>query len=78
MDDRLKKQLEFVLYVLYYTKVSYRTKVIESLYELPLDRSIREEMIESILKNLVSKFFSEEDSKDVYDQLIGLIEKFYR
>lgn len=73
-----KKQLEFVLYVLYYTKVSYRTKVIESLYELPLDRSIREEMIESILKNLVSKFFSEEDSKDVYDQLIGLIEKFYR
>ena len=64
--------------MLYYTKVSYRTKVIESLYELPLDRSIREEMIESILKNLVSKFFSEEDSKDVYDQLIGLIEKFYR
>lgn len=67
-----------MLYVLYYTKVSYRTKVIESLHELPLDRSIREEMIEHILKNLVSKFFSEEENKDVYDRLIGLIEKYYR
>jgi len=73
-----KKQLEFVLYVLHFTKKRYRLKVIEALHGLPLDKTLKEEMIERSLKHVIAKFFPEEDNKEVHDQLCLLIDKYYK
>lgn len=69
-----KRHLEYVLPVLYHTKKEHRMKVIAALDGLPVEESLHEEMLPSILRTEVKRYFEEESEEG--KAMLAVVDKY--